>query len=374
MAATNFDWANYLTTVKAIIKDVFQYDGTGPGSGLGAFGLWRAPSANRWRGHYWDLYGGAGNLSVFQLSPSVDPNGNHGDWEANKAELALYERTQMRALDAGFYQTTENVEEGLIGSGFDFMHLGVIGELVGLSQWGANVGSFSIVYSRFQCMFNLGITFNDVFFQDASQVIFYTMWVNFSFHQTGGHLSVSNPVVTGIVVPTDPPTLLNNNNFFLLVFMKSVIDKMNATPAIRTYMRTGYRMRPLPHSWEGHYADSGKELAAYLAEGSTNGTSPSDARLFSSVWWNPAADADYPATSNCYGIVITSCLTASTTYRIQIEANELDMPPTSVKVLYSRVGAVRTELTRFTESLDYTATITFDGATAPVLLFEVVQL
>lgn len=372
MAVTHFDWANYLTSVKAIIKDVIRYQGGGA-SGSALLGYYRQPAANRWRGYYWDLYGGGGNLSTFQHSPGLNPNGNSGDWEPNKSELADYEREQMRALDSGFYQTTENCEEGLIGGGFDVMHIGQLGETSGEvgRKWGQLASLFTVVYSRYQCLLNLGVTLNSTTFVDSSQQGYYASWVNASFHSTGGHLCLSNGVVTGRLVPTDPPTLGNCLNFYLLTFIKSIITKMNATPSIRTYMRTGLRCRPLAASWDGDYLESGTGLSDYLVQEVSTSLSAA-VYVSSSVWLNPAADADYPTTANCIGIVITSASTQNYTYNIAIDAEAYDLDPTRVHVLYSRVGAVRTELARFTDELDYDLSIVFDGSTAPCILLEIV--
>ncbi len=368
MAATHFDFANYLADCKAIMKDVLQYDGLG--ASATAFGYWRR-TVTKIKGYYWDLYGGGGNLSSFQAAPSIDPNGNSGDWEANKAELALYQRTQMRVLDAAFYQSTENAEENLIGSGFDMMHVGGIGDL-DVTLWGVNAQLFTVVYSRYQCLMNLAVTLNETTFDGDTQQGFYTAWINATFHATGGHFCISNGNETGgVLCPTDPPQL-GQPNFRICAFIATAMLKVDTTPAIRTYMQRGWRMRPLPASWEGHAISLNLSAAGYAQEGRADGPTPHS--VFSSVWMNPAADADFPSTSNCIGIVISSCGLASLTYNIYMDSEAYDLVPHRTKVLYLRVGAARTEITRFTETLDYDATITFDGATAPMYLFEVVQL
>src|SRR5688572_5991580 len=184
MAVTYFDFPNYLSSIKAIVKDIFQYDGMG--ASATAFGYHRLMSPPP-HGFYWDLYGGGGNVGTQQHAPSLTTNGNNGDWESAKNELVEYQREQMRAsLDPDFYQSTEAPEEGLI-PGFDFMHMGQLGE-VHNDDWGSNMALFNIVYSRYCCLFNLGVTLNtdatDYFTIPSTQSAFYVMWVNWAFHET----------------------------------------------------------------------------------------------------------------------------------------------------------------------------------------------
>lgn len=376
MAVTHFDFSNYMTDAKAIFKDILRYQGGGA-SADPLLGYYRQPTANRFRGWYWDLYGGGGNLSTFQATPALNPNGNSGDWEPNKAEIALDARTQMRALDAAFYQSTENCEEGLIGSGFDVMHTGGIGDVPGEvgNNWGCIASLFTVVYSRYQCMLNLAITLNETTFTVGGQDAFYSAWINAEFHVTGGHFCLSNGIVTGLLCPTDPP-VFGQPNFRIVAYIATALAKVTATPIIKKYMQRGFRMRPLPESWEGHQLELNVGIGDYCQRGSAGVLTdyPSPFYIFSSVWLNPAADDNFPSTSNCIGIVISSSGIENLTYNIYMESEAYDLVPERVKVLYQRVGAVRTELTRFTETLDYDASIVFDGATAPLYLFEIVQL
>ena len=368
MSLTHFDFANYLSDIQAIIKDVQQYDGSG--TEPTAFGYFLQPSSNRARGFYYDLWGGGAHL--LQYAPSVDPNGNTVDWEANKVTLSTYLRTQMRDAgggnDSAFYQTTEAPEEHLIPA-FDAVHLGTFGTLN--DTYGGGTFLYSVVYSRFQCLLDLSVTLNTTATAPtpipSSQNIYYTAWVAKIWHETGGHLCINN-TTSAVLIPTNPPTLANCPMFYMLAFMKSIIDKVAATPAIKTYMQRGWRMRPLEDSWYGDLIESGDTLAAYLASNVT------DTWVNHSIWLNPSADSDFASTSNCIGIVITSHDTNDHTLNLYMQSEAYDLSPTSVKVLYTRVGNVRTEVTRFTDVLDYDITVAFDGSQAAVLLYEVVQL
>lgn len=370
MPVAFMDFVNYYATVKAIHKDIYQYDGGG--TSPTAFGYYLEPTANRARGFYFDLFGGGGNLSIYQHAPSLDPNGSSGQWETNKAGLAAYIRTQLRVIDSAIYTSTENCEEGLIGS-IDIMHAAGIGSSPEPKVWGQLGFTFAIVYSRAQCLFDLAIALNtsanDTLQIPSTQTVFYTTWINAGFHYTGGHLCINNGFASGIVVPTNPPTLANCPMYYTLVFIKSVIAAMNATPAIRTYMHSGFRMRPLPASWEGDYMESGQPLSSYLVNQQTN----TDVYISSSVWLNPAADSDYTGTSGCLGIIITSASTSNVTYNLSLDSECYGLDPSRIKILYSRAGAFRTEVTRFIVALDYDIAITFNGTDAPVLVYEVVQ-
>jgi len=371
MPVTHFDWANYQTTVRNIFKDIYSYDGLG--ASAVAFGYWRQ-TTNRIRGFYFDLYGGGGNLSSFQAAPSLDPNGNSGDWEPNKALVASEVRTHMRTLDPDFYFSTENAEEGLIGA-FDIHHVGGIGDSSQASDniWGSNLWMFGVVYSRFQALYDLALTLNDTAFQNPSQQVYYAVLMSSVFHGTGGHVCISNGIEGQVIIPTDPPTQGNCTLYYLVVSMQSFIAAMDATPVIRTYMRTGYRMRPLPASWEGDYIESGRGMFQFLAD--EVGAGNQGVFVCSSVWLNPAADPDFPATSSCLGIVISSVSTEATlTYNIYIDSEAYDLVPDRPKALYLRTGASRTEIARFTDVLDQDITITFNGTSAPFYLYEIVQL
>jgi len=175
-------------------------------------------------------------------------------------------------------------------------------------------------------------------------------------------------------MPVFPATLLNCPMFYMIVWIKGMIAKMDETPMIRTYMRKGFRMRPLPESWEGDYVESGQMLSTFLA------FQQAELSIYysSSVWMLPEADDDYPLTDHCIGIVITGASTEAThDYNIYMQAEAYDLSPTTVKALYRRVGtggSSRTEVARFTDVLDYTATLVFDGVTAPCDLYEIVTL
>ncbi len=361
-----FDFANYLTDIKAIIKDLFQYNATGVS--ITAFGYYRQP-ANKIRGFYWDFFSG-GVFHFIQHSPSITPNGNVAGWEANKRAVAIYARDQMRVLDSAFYMTSEAPEEGLIGA-FDALHLGTVGTV--RNDYGQFFPGFQICYGRYQGLLDLSVNFNDGAVNGTSvptdQSDFYVRLLNASFHATGGRLCLNNHTQY-MVVPIDPPTFFNCPAYIILIAVKSFIDKMTATPMIRKYMRRGFRQRPLPASWEGDYIESGQSLYDFV--GFRSGSAGT--YYTSSVWMLPDADADFASTSHNIGIVISGVLTATNTYNIYMDARAYNLSPTSIKVLYSRLGAVRTEVARFTDVLDIDITVTFDGVSAPLLLYEVVQL
>ena len=380
MALTYLDFCNYLNTVKLITKDHFIYNGSGVSPT--AFGYIYATdtntagglTGNKPRGFYFDLFGGGGNVSTFQQTPSLTPNGNNGEWEARKRELAEYWRTYARLIDADFYTSTENCEEGLIGV-IDIHHLGGIGSSPTPDVWGAQGWSFNIVYSLYQCFNDLSVSVNDGALISTAQDFYYAAWVNAVFHITSGHLCINNGARADgsflPICPVFPVTFGSSGLYITMVLMRSCIDKMDATPMIRNYMRGGFRMRPLPASWEGDYMDSGKMLATYLA----TAVSTDDISIYvsSSVWVLAGVDDDYP-TIGALGIVITSAHTADVVYNIYMQAEAYDLDPTRVHVLYERIGAVRTELKRFTDVLDYDYTIVFDFVSAPCVLLEVVQL
>jgi len=381
MALNYLDYSQYPSEVKAIFRDVFLYDGTGASPTV--FGYYWATSpvapftGNKIQGFYFDLFGGGGGLSQFQLAPSIDPNGAVATWELTKADFASYLRGQMRGEDPDFYTSTENCEEGLIGV-MDFHHMGGIGESPSPTDWGALVGGFGIVYSRYQCMFDLSIALNDACFTTGSpstQAAYYTCWLQASFHYTGGHLALHNQARGDgsfyQLVPIEPASIANCPMLYMLVWTASMIAAMNATPAIKRYMHGGFKQRPLPASWEGDYVESGQMLATYVAFAQNQLAT----FYYSSVWMNPDADADFLSTDHCIGIIITGAATEpSTTYNIYMQAEAYDLSPTTVKALYSRVGAVRTELTRFTDVLDYDVEVEFGGVLAPCDLYEIVTL
>lgn len=371
MSINYLDFNTYLTQVKAILLDHYFYDGSG--ASPTAFGYYYATdtnpagglTGNKVRGFYFDLFGGGGNVSTYQQAPSISPNGNSGTWEERKADLADHIRTEGRLLDADLYTSTENCEEGLIGV-IDIHHLGGIGSSPSPTVWGAQGAMFNIVYSRYQCLHDLSIAVNDDALTGFTQDFYYAAWVNAVFHITAGHLCLNNGARSDgtwlPIVPLATPGFGTCGLFVTLTMIKSFIAKMDATPLIRSYMRAGTRMRPLPASWEGDYMDSGFMLATYLAH------AQGDASVFtsSSVWVDPA--------TGDIGIVLTSAITGNVAYNIYMDAEAYDLDPTRVHVLYRRVGAVRTELVRFTDVLDYDHTIVFDLVAASCELLEVVQL
>lgn len=382
MALNYLDYSQYQDDVNLIHADIFRYNGSG--THPDAFGYYYATdpvglAGNKIQGYYLDLFGGGGGLSIFQFAPSLNPNGVVPDWETKKRAFTSYQRTAMRLLDSDFYFSTENCEEGLIGV-IDIHHSGGIGESPSPTDWGQYVGSFGIVYSRFQCMFTLAIALNDACFTTGSpstQAQYYTTWVQAQFHFTGGHMAFHNQARGDgsfyQLVPLEPPGIANCPMYYMLVWMQGMVTKMDETPMIRKYMRLGLRMRPLPESWEGDYVESGSMLSTYLA------TVQSVLSIYytSSVWILPEADDDYPLTSACIGIVITGAATEEThTYNIYMQAEAYDLSPNTVKVLYQRVGATRTELTRFTDVLDYDHEVVFDSLNfqAPCDLLEIVTL
>lgn len=362
-----FDVANYKTQIEAILKDVLTYNATG--SSPTAFGYYRQ-TTNKPRGFYFDVWGGS--FHAMQYAPSVTPNGNSGDWENNKRDVAIYLRDQMRVLDSDFFTTTEAPEEGQVGA-FDAMHLGLLGLFPSTIQVGQFSPLFQVVYGRYQSLLTFGNTLNETATAltpiPSSQAAYYTIILNASFHATGGKLCVTNFTLVPIV-PTNPPTISNCPMYYMLAFIKGMITNMTATPMIRTYLRSGHRQRPLAQSWEGDMLVSGEDLYGFFARRSGEVNSYNS----SSVWLNPDADPDYPLTSNCIGIVITSALPSTITYPISMDAVAYGLSPTQIKVLYSRVGSTRTELTRFTDRLDYTPTIVFDGTNPPTALLEIVTL
>jgi hypothetical protein len=338
-----FDCANNHATIKAIVTDILNYNAAG--SSPSAFGYYRQ-TVNKPHGYYWDFWGGGGNLLTY--SPSVSPNGNTGDWESGKKTISDYVRAAMVAIDANFFQTTEGCEEHLIPS-FDAMH--VTGDI----GFGRRAELFSIVYSRYQPIFELDVSLSASAVTDIpnSNYLYYTGTIAWIFHQTG-HLCLKNE--TGLkIVPTNPPNLSNCAFFYSLEFMRLLIANVGTTTAILTYMHEGYRLRPLEDAIEGDLIDD--------EDWQTNlfGTA---APLISSVWRN--------ATTGDTGIVVTNHHTATQTLRIRMEATAYELDPGAVHILYRNVGGVRSELTRFTDSLDYSLTTSYYLAGTVCELFEVV--
>ncbi len=352
-----FDLGNALTTVEAVLLDVYRYDGSGVGSLANGY-YWG--TSNKIHGYYMDLWGGGGVL--LNYDPTVNPNGNTGLFAGGKSACTQYLREQMRILDPEFFLSTENVEEQMIPT-IDIAHI-----YDGLPAAGHLNGMFGIVHSRFVPIYDLSITFNSESLLNgipSSYYLFYMSWVMWQWHQTGGHLCLHNG--TGVpICPVDPPSLFNTPQFPLIAMMNRVISRMNTNEAIRNYMRTGFRCRPLPSSIEGDFIASGQSIIVFLTANTSNLNPASE--IFSSVW----RDLDSP--NFPIGIVLTSIYTGNMTVDIHVEPEAYDFNPQEPYILYRNIDGVRTELTRFIGTLDYTHTLVFDGAGPAVDLLEIIKV
>lgn len=362
-----FDLEAYQNDVTDIVTDMILYNGTG--SNPEVLGYYRNVT-NKPRGWYLDLWGGGGVL--LNYDPALSPNGNTGAWETRKSQIGSDVRDAVRAVDANAYFITENTEQGIIPS----MDVACSGSAPGGTDAGQTLDLFGTVFSRFQCILELGVVFTTASLTDStpsSQYVLYLSWHMFRWHENGGHFCMTNG--TGVpVCPVDPPSISNCPEYPLLVAILRCLSRFSTVPAMKTYMRHGLRMRPLPSSWVGDYLEGGLQLVTWLNNNAANAVTP--ANLINHSVWKHVDGAANGIATNDIGIVITSHREANQTFNIYMRSEAYDLSPTAIKVLYKRNNSTgnREEVTRFTDILDYDVTLTYDGSGPAVDLYEVVTL